>query len=319
MPTVTKRTDIHSPVNMDPENYEYIFAADLRGPWALGLNSTESGQELLRELANLDPATAHRGYSQCHHCGAHIRYVAWLKHLPTGYTICVGETCLDNRFALESKADFDRLRKAAELDRQKMRVKTAAGLFMEKLDGDIHIALSRETDLVATFGLEAGSYAERTITDIRSKLWDKYGDISDKTVAFVGRLLTEHKDRAAEQAKRAAERAAETRVAAPEGRLAIEGTVVSRKVKDGDWGSYVKLVIVCGPIDARWAAYVTEPSAIECKRGDVVRMTVTLKRSDRDESFAFGKSPKKAEVVGHKADAEMALDSLDALDESEGW
>jgi hypothetical protein len=102
------------------------------------------------------------------------------------------------------------------------------------------------------------------------------------------------------------------------GRQAIEGTVVSRKLKQGDYGSYVKLVIVCGPIDARFAVYVTEPKSITCNRGDIVRVTVTLKRSDRDESFAFGSKPAKAEIVGHKADAEMTLDSLDSI-EGEEW
>lgn len=330
------RSDVHRPVEMDPADYTFVGAFDPQtgDPGARGAMPAQRydvlGVTVMAyspvgaKKAALDELLSTKGFvggnydtkGSCDHCGARFRYTAVLRHDPTDTYIAVGETCLDNRFALESKAQFDKLRKDAALDRQAQRIKTAAREFMEHLDGDIHIALSRETDLSETFGLDG--YALSTITDIRNKLWNSYGSLSEKQVAFVGRLLVEGAVRAVEQAQREAERAAETRVPAPVGRQAIEGTVVSRKIKEGDYGSYVKLVLVCGPIDARFAVYVTEPNALRCERGDILRATVTLTRSDRDESFAFGKSPKSAEIVGRKSEAEMAEGtSLDALPEGE--
>jgi hypothetical protein len=119
------RNDAHAPSNLVTEDYEYIFAADLNTAWAVNLD-----REFLGELLNYDPALATRGQSQCHHCGAHLRYAAWLRHVPTGYTIVVGETCLDNRFG-RATADFHALRKQAQLDREAQRIKTAIADFVD--------------------------------------------------------------------------------------------------------------------------------------------------------------------------------------------
>jgi hypothetical protein len=310
---MTSRTDIHRPVEMDPANYAYRFAADTGPGGLVGLMSTPEGREFwMNFVNNLDPATAHRGTSQCHHCGARLRYVAFMEYLPTGKFIVVGETCLDNRFELESKADFDRLRKAAELDRAKQRIKTAATAQIDAIGGETGMALDRETDIVEAFGMLPGSYAVNTITDIRSKLW-KYGSISERQVAFVTRLLTENKGAAAKAAQVAAERAAEVKCPAPTGRVSFEGAVVKRTFFESYYGytptvGYKLIVKVTTP-DGVWLCHVTEPSKHECERGDVVRLTATVTQSDRDNFFGFGKRPSNFSIVRKATDEEMA-DSL---------
>jgi hypothetical protein len=306
------RTDVHSPTNMDPADYEYIFAIDTQSPWALPLMQTDEGRAFQRSLMNFAPETADRNVHQCHHCGAHIRYAAFLRHIPTGRTIVVGETCLDNRFSLVSKAEFDRLRKAAALDRAKQRIKTAAAEFVSNLgatDSVTAAALDRNTEL-SDFGLEG--YGFDTVTDIRNKLW-QYGSLSDKQVAFVKRLVEEAPVRKARREAIAAERAAEVKMPAPTGRQEFTGVVVSRKEKEVEAGYdfiYVwKLVVKVTEADGRvWLVYVSEPSKIETKIGDIVTMRATLKRSDRDESFAFGSRPSNAAVLGHQDI--LAQDSL---------
>lgn len=94
------RTDVHSPVNLVTEDYEYLFSAVNSYPW---MRKTwvqimgDYGLEISRKIHST-PLGENRSTSQCHHCGAHINYFAVLEHKPTGELIAVGEQCLSNRF-----------------------------------------------------------------------------------------------------------------------------------------------------------------------------------------------------------------------------
>jgi hypothetical protein len=291
---MTTRTDIHRPVEMDPSDYEYLYAFDNKAPGHLvGVDMS-----WWHSITNFDPAMQERGTSQCHHCGARIRYVALMRHVPTGYAIAIGETCLDNRFELATKAEFDRLRKAAALDRAKMRIKTAAAEFLTEQNDTIAKAMDRETDLAEAFGLSA--YGLRTVDDIRAKLW-KYGNLSGAQLALVERLIAEVPVRAAQ----AAERAAEVQVAAPTGRVTFSGVIVKQEGRDTEWGYVVKLTVKVTTPDGIYLVWVTKPSKVTCEKGDTITMTATLTRGNT-EHFAFGKRPSAASVV--KADAPSALD-----------
>lgn len=293
--TATKRTDIHRPVDMDPADYEYLYADDNQRPGRLiGVD-----MNWWASITHWDPATRERSVYQCHHCGARIRYFAILRHIPTGFSIAVGETCLDGRFELESKAEFDRLRKAAELDRQKMRIKTAAAEFVAGLEGTAKIVLDRETDITETFGVEEGTYAFSTIMDIRRKLWDVYGSIFPGALNLAVKLAEEARPRAERQARIEAARAAEVKVPAPEGRIKFSGVVIKREWRESEFGGAFKLVVKVTETDGVWLCWLSEPSKASCERGDVIEITATLSRSDRDESFAFGKRPHGLKVTGH--------------------
>ena len=314
------RTDVHSPTNLVTEDYEYVGASDNQAgdPGARrGIleNYTMHGETvqafspvgaerivLTRLVARHDPLE--RSIGQCHHCGAHLRYFAVLRHTPTGHYITVGETCLDNRFA-RATADFQRLRKAAELDRQAQRIKTAAFEFVQDLsDSDIRTALDRETDLAEEFPFlldhrmedPTQSYALRTILDIRRKLWDRYGSCSERQVEFVGKLLGEARERDSARRAREEREVNEVKIPAPQGRGQVVGTVVYRRGQDTMYGYVYKLLV---KDDRGFKVWLTEPSAITCERGDRIKTTVTLTRSDRDECFAFGKRPAKTEKIGH--------------------
>lgn len=299
---MTTRTDAFSPKNLVTEDYEYLFADDNMRPGRLiGVD-----MDWWRSITNWAPEMRDRGTNQCHHCGARLRYFAILRHLPTGYAIVVGETCLDNRFSLAT-VEFQRLRKLAQLDREQQRIKTAAREYVASLKGDLAKAMDRDVDLAEAFPfMDQEGYAFSTISDIRRKVWDSYGAATDRQEAFVAKLIAQEKGRAEMAARIAAERASETRIDAPVGRITFEGVVVSRKWRDSDYGGAYKLVAKVDDQERGgiWLVYVTEPSKIETERGDVVRMTATLTRSDRDNSFAFGKRPSKAQVVGSVDDVE---------------
>lgn len=304
--TTMTRTDEHSPTNMDPEAYEYVYAFDNQ---AGAVTETEQDWRRIIHAGIAKSPMADRGTSQCHHCGAHIRYVAIMKHLPTGAFIAVGEQCLDNRFSLASKADFDRLRKAAALDRQQQRIKTAAAEFVDGItDAGIRNALDRNTDLDEL--LEHHDYAIRTVGDIRRKLWNNYGDLSERQVAFVGRLLAEAIEK---QEKAAMPVVIEPTVPAPEGRIEIEGLVISRKWRDDDYGGSMKITVKVDTPDGYFLVWCTEPAAITSERGDMVALTATLKRSDSKDFFAFGKRPSKARITQEQAVTEENMPT--ALDD----
>ena len=236
----TPRTDIHRPVNLDPEAYRYLLAIDNNPDPGFGvgwvLAHGDWGLELSRRV-HAGPL-GDRGVFACHHCGARIRYAALLEHIPTGDVIAVGETCLDGRFDTGlTKAEFAKLRKSAKLDRKKLAREAAAEKRVLELGGAVGEALDRDTDLTEAFDLDA--YALNTITDIRAKLW-KWGEVSDKAAAFVGRLIEE----APAKREREKERARATEVANAAGfigeikdRLEVGIEVVFTKWIDSHFGA----------------------------------------------------------------------------------
>ena len=94
------------------------------GTVQIGTNFDNARMRWLRDLVANSTTARYGDCFQCDHCGARIRYVGVLRHIPTGDHIAVGQTCMDNRFPL-STAEFQAMRKAAQLDREAHRLLTA--------------------------------------------------------------------------------------------------------------------------------------------------------------------------------------------------
>jgi hypothetical protein len=267
------RTDVHSPTNLVTEDYEYMYAADTEGPWALGL-----ARDFLRELANYPPETAERANNQCHHCGAHIRYVAWLRHMPTGYVICVGETCLDNRFD-RATADFQRLRKAAKLDREREAVAAKREAFRSYLPEELEWLVDNDEtpELVAWC-----DFARDLHGQFRRK-----GHLSEKQVKALLKLWNSSKAKA-----EAPQEPEPTWIDAPTGRIEVTGTVLTTKVTYNDFGAQLKMLLKVDTEAGSWKLWATVPSkASNVDHGDELNIRVTVKPSGDDPSFAFGSRP----------------------------
>lgn len=288
----THRTDIHSPLNMDPTAYEYVVAMDtVRQALAEGsIEGRAWAHDILVKL-NRSESRAHHG-AQCDHCGAWLRYAAIMHHLPSGDFIMVGETCLDNRFSLDSKAQFDALREAAALDRQAQAIKAQV---TETL---LALSETQPVEVIEFLGDRKGEADPQGLysaaADIRRKFWT-YGSISERQVAFVAKLLAE----ALAKAQKTAERPSEARLALsqiPEGDgLKVNGEVIKLAWQDNDFGGREVMTVKVTTPSGIYLVWGSVPSSLSVEKGDLVSFTANVVA--KDEGFATFNRPRKASAV----------------------
>jgi hypothetical protein len=125
---------------------------------------------------------------------------------------------------------------------------------------------------------------------------ERYGELSDKQIAFARKILgwlVEADERLAEKEAVAAAKVA-AGVKVESGRQVIEGTVTTLKWQDSDYGMTRKMRVVSGDL-AYWG---TVPAAIDhVEKDQRVRFTATVEPSRDDPAFGFFKRPSKAEVL----------------------
>ena len=279
---MTTRTDVHRPTALVTEDYDYLFAADTKGPWAVNLD-----RAFLAELVNFGPADPHPTTNQCTHCGAWLRYVAFLRHVPTGYTITIGEDCLENRFELAT-ADFQKLRKAATSGNKQGRVaRRKAEWFAEDPQREVVFNWCAAKVEEGDFGWEGmrHSFVHKV---------NRYGDTSDKFVAAMVRDMDRTAERAAKIEERKAAEALEVKEPAPTGRTQVIGQVLSTKVVESDFGSTLKMLV---KDDRNFKVWCTVPAGSGQVRDHRVTFMVNLEPSKDDPFFAFGKRPTKLQVL----------------------
>lgn len=265
-----KAFNVHSPKNLITENYEYIHSFDNQTPWVL--LGGDWAMEISRKLA-ANPSD--RGSHRCHHCGVNIRYVAILRHTPTGDLIAVGETCLENRFD-RATADFQRMRKQAQLDREQQRIKNGVAAFVQD---------NPDLAFLATGKLPESISWNSFIQDLSRKL-RQYGDLS---VAQVNAARRTMEKTTASQAAREQQKAAEALAPVAdvvEGRIKISGVILGFKVVESDYGTVTKAIVAD---DRGFRVFGTAPQAGE--KGDHVTFTATVERSRNDPYFGFYKRP----------------------------
>lgn len=287
----TTRTDIHRPAEFNPEDYVYVGSYDNNGPNE-GIVNRETGEltewwrntmkPALKSLHDAGNAgrIAYGNGAQCDHCGARIRYVGLFRHVPTGDVIAVGETCADGRMEY-SKADFDRLRKDAQLDRAAQRILKAWTQFKaERPEVEWDILAESTNEFIADV-LRRGRNS---------------GTLSERQVEAIVEAHARDKQRAEEQAQREAN--ALPPVAVPTGNgITIEGKVLATKWVENDFGRTLKMLVEVETDAGAYKVYGTVPSSLNCERDDLVRFVANVERSDDDQSFGFFKRPRKAEIL----------------------
>lgn len=288
------RTDPHSPTNMDPTAYTFLGCYDNADPdaWA------KPEPYKARLAAALSKLAALASEGRCTHCGAIIRYTAILRFDATGENILVGETCLDNRFALESKAEFDALRKAASEKRAEQRIVTKVSAWLTTLVGAQPEAV---IDFLADKHDRKG-HSEHLwygVTQMRYKLWAYGYELSPKQLALVAKCLVEAEQapvRIAAKAQAEAEaKASETMP--PTGRVTVTGTILSTKWQDSDYGSTLKMLVDAGT----YRLWGSVPSKLQVSKGDQVTFSADV--TPKEIGFGFFKRPTQAKVLASQAAA----------------
>lgn len=282
------RTDQHRPSapEFDPEQYMLEGVYDL-----LSHRSTrdtrehhEAALEVLSEGGYSE--AAHQLAFQCGHCGAHLRYAALMSHPESMTYIYVGETCLEGRFATLTKAEFQRLRKAAALFRKRESAK-------ERFQEHLEAAIEADPSLALLEDREALEDYPYFLSDLRYKM-RKY-PLTDRQIAAAAKVIREADERRRAEAKRRAE-------ARPvvEGRGQIEGTVISTKWADGHFAYSPMVAKMTVQDDRGFRVYGTVPAPLldevddlSALRGRRVRFMAQAETSRDDETFGFFKRPTK--------------------------
>jgi hypothetical protein len=279
------RSDVHRPAELRTEDYEYVGAYDSRPEWPLTGPAAEYRVYLLRLLGSASAAVAHRDdHEQCDHCGAHLRYVAVLKHIPTGDHLSVGETCLENRFSRAS-ADFHALRREAKLDRERAAARESAAAYRAD---NVATVDGAPVDWAA---LDASE--NEFVRDVLAKLaW--WGTLSDRQLSAIVAAVKRDAERA--------ESPEEVWLDVPVWTGEVTGEVLTTKWQDSQFGGALKMLVkvpsrkVAGAAIKVWG---TVPRAIagQVERGDVVTFTADIRPSDRDSTFGLFSRPRGARVA----------------------
>lgn len=284
------RTDVHRPSSpdFDPEAYDCVGIFDSHPEWG---DNRERGK-IIQSLLDRGYKSGLYGSGQCGHCGTPIRYGALMVRHDVKEFIYIGEQCLDNRFEELTKAEFQVLRKAAKLNKERATKKEIVEATFEAYPW-----LSE----IPTYG---GDFLESLYDQARSGK-----TLSEKQVEAGQRALEQAKEREAKfQAQKAADAEAIAKgVKAPSGKVTVRGEVVSVKWHESPYGGSLKMIVKS---EEGWRVWSTVPRDLQgavggvsgsdwkfsedVQPGEQVEFSATLTPSNDDPMFAFAKRPTKA-------------------------
>lgn len=312
------RTDIHRPSSedFDPEAYQCWGVYDNYPDWP-NPAERQNRREQLDFLRNLGYTLGAGSSGQCGHCGAAIRYAALMVRADVKEFIWVGEICLWGRFESLTKIEFQELRKAAKLNREREAKRDLLAKFYD--DHPLLVWLSYYFDIEdantnrTTFsddGKPSGgdlawwAWYDSFLADLAWQLARK-GELSEKQVAAAEKALVRDTERHDQELARKVVQDQEKAdlvtngVKVPEGRVVIEGEVISVKCYDGymPGTSVIKITVKS---DEGWRVWGSEPTFQDrngVEKGDRIRFTATVIPSEDDQLFGKFKRPAKAEVL----------------------
>ncbi len=220
--------------------------------------------------------------SSCDFCGTGIRNEFWIKSAD-GKSFKVGCDCVRKTHAVVSGFREQRLHLARQIRHARQERKHAERVARWKTEAE-----QKRVEFDAQNpGVSARLLACQDASGFEASLRDsliKWGALTPNQLAAIKRSW-EQRDA----------RANEVKVDCPEGRQTVVGEVRSIKVQESQFGVVIKMVV---HDDRGFSVWVTVPNDIrDVQRGQRVRFTATLQRSDRDRSFGFGKRPTGASVL----------------------
>lgn len=302
-----QRTDVHRPSTLVPADYEQHVDYDCGGGWMeppIGVDCTRpiptfdaqgrstgsyrgthgTGDRccFMRaiEVAHAEGRAVFGGLGTCGVCGAHFRYGTMFKHTPTGALVNMGHDCADKYAMMYDQS-------ATERERGRMDRALATAVRRQQNEAERAAFLDKHPGLATDLEVD-----HPIVRDIAAK-FITYRTLSDKQVALVQKLAHEVRN-----PKPEAER--EKNVTAPVGKgIDFLGTIVSAKLRTGDWGTSWKITVKVTTPDGVWLAWGTAPSILM----DYARAVVEHEspRGDRAECI-------RALLVGMPVDCRATLE-----------
>lgn len=292
MNTTTTRQDVHKPSAIVPTDYTFIDSYQLFvSAGGLDCQDGPEGYEDVGVLQNVGPWFSPPPFGdpmRCDVCGTAHRAGGVFSHDPSGELVKMGRDCA-NKYSLV--ANWTRL----DAGKKRCADMRASARLRLKAKGELRGFVAATPPAVLR-ALKGDHYI---IRDIRGKVisYARRGynarPLSEKQTALVLKLDRDEREKAA--------RPAEVHVDAPvsDGRQTVEGTVVSVKVFQGDFGDSLKMTVKVSTPDGSWLCWGTCPSSLSVGyglRGAVVRFDCALKPG-RDAYFALFSRPTKAAIV----------------------
>jgi len=300
----TKRTDVHRPSAIIPEDYQFV-ALGYMGPgnFEAAIAERKVFQEHMQRTGGKFSNHEHGG--TCHVCGSvNALYTVRFYHAKTNSYITTGTDCaekLNMGDAILFRSFREKIKAgiAAQAGKAKAQsILTEAGLIRA---WNIYAETDAETIDQTMVNPRTGEmfWEEKTIRDIVGKLVH-YGNISERQTQFLGNLLTKIDQRAEMLAKRAAEQANAKPLPASGVRLTITGKIISQREQATDFGPVVKILV--SHADG-WRVWGSMPRGLDAANGDVIQFDARVEKSEKDEKFGFFSRPTKAVILTKRQEA----------------
>lgn len=305
----TNRNDVHRPGLINPEDYKYLFSYSYSGPDGIGYNTgllraVRTGETQLEPIFEARDGhlvtVGHRkvtspwgklpfftkttgSQSGCDVCGAHYLHGdAWL-HQPTGEVVLIGHMCADKMGTVPARGEWTanlkfiaQLRKTAKYQLEAAKRKAESASKVERF-------------LANNPGLEEALRFDHYISrDLFANL-TKWGSLSEKQVELAHKIVTQEEEKK------------NTKLAnVPTGRVSVEGTVLSTKAVDTDFGTTFKMLVEVKSEEGTYKVFGTIPSLLlDSVQGSLkgCRVAFTAAFQPKEPGFGFFSRPTSPKLV----------------------
>ena len=289
MTTQLKRTDVHRPSAIDPQDYELVcITYPDKDEIGAGFQQRENMEifNAHREITG-GKFSQHEHGGSCHICGSWAIYLAVYYHRPTNSYIHAGLDCADKM----EMGDLDKFRhwkKILSEERKSLKNAHEAALQLKAGKAKARAILSDAGfDSFLEMIEDKKSYdtwAEDILNDMVRKLV-QYGNWSQKQWAFAEKLKNKILN------PPPPENTSPCPVGAGQ---TITGEVISVKPHEGFYGTVLKMIVKNSD---GWKVWGSVPKSISnVQPGSMIELIANVSKGD-NESFGFFKNPKKARIL----------------------
>jgi hypothetical protein len=298
-----KRTDIHRPSAINPQDYQFVAYEHVKLDGDLGASMFIAAQRKRIQDHMYQTGGAYSTHSHggnCHVCGnANAMYTILFHHAPSNTYIRTGEDCAEKMDMAHADINTFRKEVSKALEAKAGKAKAQALLAEIGLADAWQISqdyqnapalfVGRENPTEEELRIMRQQYRDqepaRIVNDIVLKLV-KFGSISERAQSYLGSLVEKVKRMPEIKAQREAER--EAAAPCPSGRITVTGTIVKVDTRETAFGMVTKMLVKATEGFMVWS---TLPSGAPSERGTTITFKATVRPSDEDPKFGFASRP----------------------------